>query len=207
MLLLLKSAASGVAAASLGISLGLSGIAGTTATLDIHAGLTPPESVELNIFGTPDVHFGLSGISSGFVSNSATLDSNLSLNAFGGFGSSPTLSLLLGLSGTVGGTLQGNAVAGILHGLTGALSVLPSATETILCGLTGTPTLSGGTLTPTGSVAITLTLSGQAVATATAVCGTQLNLSATGQYAILTLATQMIVSFSTDEIVTFFRKG
>lgn len=207
MLLLLKSVVSGAAAATLGLTLGLSGIAGTTATLTINAGLTPPESVELNVFATPDIHVGLSGISSGFVSNSAVLTTNLNLPALGGFTASPTLSLLLGLSGTVGGTLQGNASAGITCGLTGGLYALPSATETIVCGLTGIPTLSGGTLTPTASIPLTLSLSGQSVMIDAAICGLVLNLTATGQYAIPTLATQMRLSFSSDEIRTFFRRG
>src|SRR6184192_1440864 len=100
MLLLLKSVVSGAAAASLGITLGLSGVAGTSATLDLHADLTPPESIELNIFVTPDIRLGLRGISSGFVSNTATLTTSTNLQALGGFTATPTLALLMGLSGT-----------------------------------------------------------------------------------------------------------
>jgi len=207
MLLLLKSVVSGAAAASLGITLGLSGVAGTSATLDLHAGLTPPESVELNIFVTPDVHFGLSGISAGFVSNSATLNTLANLSGVGGFTATPTLALLMGLSGTVGGTLQGNASAGITCGLSGLLQVLPSAVQTILCGLTGIPTLSGGTLTPTASIPLTLSLAGQPVSVAGAICDLTLDLTGTAQFAIPTLATQMRLSFSADEIRTFFRRG
>lgn len=207
MLLLLRSVASGAAAASLGITLGLSAVAGTTATLNVTLGLTPPESIELNVFATPDIHFGLSGISSGFVSNSAILDTHLNLPAMGGFTASPTLGILIGLSGTVGGTLQGNASADIHCGLTGSLQVVPGATQTIVCGLAGTPTVSGGTLTPTANVDLIFTLAGQPVSLSAALCDLKLDLAAAGQFAIPTLATQMRLTFSSDEIRTFFWRG
>jgi len=157
MLLLLRSPPSGVAAANLGINLGLSGIAGPLASLGLTLGLTPPESVELNITGASDIHFGISAISTGFVSRTATVDILTGLSASGSFSASPTLGIALGLSGTVGSFLQNSATLGILCGITGQVTALPTAVLGTILGLSAFPTgISGGTVTPSATVGIAL---------------------------------------------------
>lgn len=209
MLLLFKAAPAGVAAGTLGITFGLSGIAGTTGTADIHFGLSPITSIELNVFGTADIHFGLSGIPLGFLTRAGTVDTQLNLAGFGGFGDTRTVGIVLGLSGTIGTTLQGNGVLGINLGL--SANGIPSGAGVLrtILGLTGTPTISGGTITPTGSVGISMDLVAIPVMVANALADLTLDLQGVGVLAIPfeNQARTMRLSFSADEIRTFFRKG
>lgn len=207
MLLLLKSPATGLAAATVGISLGLTAIAGTTASLGITLGLTPPESVELNVFVTPDIRIGLTAISSGFLTRTATLTTNLDLPASGGFGASPVMDIHMGLSGTVGLFLQAAATPAITLGLTGAGVVPGRASLSTVLGLSGAPDVSGGTVNPSASLSHTLTLTAGLTGLGFGTLGMVMDITGTGQYAIPTLATQMRLSFSADEIRTFFRRG
>lgn len=209
MLLLLKSPASGIAAATCSLSLGLSAVAGATATLSLIAGLTPPESVELNVFVTPTLNLGLTAIPVGFLTRSSTVSLQLPLAATGGFGSPVNLSLALGLSGTVGSFLQGTATETLVLGLTGAGANPGVATLSAQLGLIGAPTVSGGTLTPTASLPLTLSLAGVPVMISGAIVDMTLALQGTGIASIplINQAVGMRLTFEADEIRTFFRKG
>lgn len=209
MLLLLKSPPSGIAAATCTLSLGLAALAGPQATLTLVAGLNAPNSVELNVFVTPDLTLGLTAIPVGFLTRTATADLQLPLSAQGGFGASATPSLNLGLSGTVGSFLQGTATETLVLGLTGAGSSPGSATLSAQLGLTGAPTVSGGTLTPTTSLPLTLSLSGAPVMIAGSLLDLTLGLTGTGitPIPVSSQARTMRLTFETDEIRVFFRKG
>ena len=207
MLLLLKSPASGAAAASLGLTLGLSAIAGTTANLGITLGLTPPESIELNVFVTPDIKFGVSAISSGFLTRSATLDTQLNLLPVGGYGASPTMTLLMGLSGTVGSFLQANATPGITCGLTANPASPGAATLDTVLTISGAPMVSGGTVTPTAVLTHTLGLSAALTGLGFATTDILMDLTGTPIAKVPNLATNMRLSFEADEIRLIFRRG
>jgi len=159
MLLLLKSPPSGVAAANLGITLGLSGIAGPLASLGLVLDLTPPNAVEVNISAGLDLHFGVSAVSSGFLSRTASIDLVSGLSAVGGYTDNPTLGLALGLSGTVGSFLQNSATFAVTFGVTGQVTALPTASISTILGLSGAPIISGGTVTPSASVGLTFGVS------------------------------------------------
>lgn len=181
MLLLLRSAPSGVAAASLGINLGLSGIAGPVASLGLSLDLTPPNSVELNVTATPDIHFGISAISSGFLSRTASVDITHGLTAAAAFIDTPTVGIVFGLSGTVGSFLQNSATFAITFGVTGQVSAAPTAVLNTVLGLSGAPIISGGTITPTASVAMALGIATPtAVFAANGACSINFTLTATG---------------------------
>jgi hypothetical protein len=209
MLLLLRSPPSGATAAIAAIGLGLvaAGSIGT-ANLSTSFGLTL-SGVELNVTG--DVGFAnkLTGISVGFLSAPATaIHMAFGLPAGGGFGAITQLTTLLGLTATVGSTLQGTAISTIGFGLTTAPKIAVTANPTIGLALAGSPiTVSGGTITPSAVAAIHLSLNGAAVSVTSAVCDIATDISGTPSTSVLNLATQMRLSFSADEIRTFFRKG
>lgn len=209
MLLLFKAAPAGVAAATLGIGFGLSGIAGTQASLGVVVGLTPPESIELNVFVTPDIHFGLSAISLGFLTRTASLSTVLDLAPQGGFGSSPTLGILMGLSGTMGSFLQGTATPAITMGLTANLATQATATLRTNLSIAGSPTISGGTISTAATHTIQMSLNGAPIFVDQTSLDIDLDASATGVIVIPfeNQARTMRLSFSADEIRTFFRKG
>lgn len=209
MLLIFKQAASGVAAGTLGIAFGLSGVAGTTGKADIHLGLPDITSIEINVFGIADVHFGLVGIPIGFLTRTGTLDTRLDLMGFGGFGDTRALDIVFGLSGTVGSTLQGNGTLGINLGLSASLIPSGIGTLTTVLGLSGSPTISGGTITPTGSAGISLRLTAIPVMAMNGLADISLDLDGLGTALtpIDSQATQMRLTFSADQIRTFFRKG
>jgi hypothetical protein len=209
MLLLLKGAQSGIAAATLGIGFGLSGIAGTTASLGVVIGLTPPEAVEANIFVTPDIHFGLSAISTGFLTRTASLSTTLDLAPRGGFGASPTLGILMGLSGTVGTFLQSTAIPGITMGLTASLASPATASLSTVFTIAGSPTISGGTVSTAATHTIQMSLNGAPIFVGRASLDMDLNLTGIGTLAIPfeNQARTMRLTFECDQIRTFFRRG
>jgi len=207
-LLLLRSPPSGspAAVASIGFGLTAAGSA-STATLSFSLGLTL-SAIEINV--SADVGFTnqLTGISAGFLSAPATLiPVAINVSASGGFGSVTTLTTLFGLTGTVGSTLQGQANSAMTFGLSGSPIIVSPATVGLNLGLTAAATLSGGTLTPTAQVGIRLDLTAASFLGSQAICDTQFGLQGTGFPQIVGLATQMRLSFSSDEIRTFFRKG
>lgn len=208
MLLLLRSAVGGAVTANLGIAFGLAAVPGTTANLGIQMGLAAPTSVELNIFNTQDLHFGLTSIPVGFLTRSANVDAHLDLIATGGFGEHAAFGIQMGLAGTVGSSFTSAANLGIAMGLTGALASSNTAIQGLKLDLSGAPTISGGTLTPTANLGFTLGLVAGPVA-----LGSQANLDMTfalqsaPSTSVLNLATEMRLSFSADEIRLFFRKG
>jgi len=117
------------------------------------------------------------------------------------------MNITLGLSGTVGSFLQSTATPDITLGVT-ASGVTPGvgSLSTVLA-LAGAPQLSGGTLTPTASAGLQLTLVGSSVMGAGSLVNTTLNLTGVPAIKIPNLATEMRLSFETDEIRLFFRKG
>jgi len=179
MLLLLRGA-SGTLSANLGINLGLSGIAGPTAQLGIVLDLGPPNSVELNIFGSLDLHFGVNAISSGFVSRTANVDCLLGLSGNGGFIETANLDIKTGLAGTVGSFLQGIANLSIVHGLAGTLVAQISVNHDIRLSIAGIASISGGTLTPTANVDLQMSLNGAVINVITGVCDLHLGLQGNG---------------------------
>jgi len=206
MLLLLKTPITATAA-SLGIGFGLTAAgSGVTTTVGIQFGLTPPESIEFNITDLSSLRLGLSGIGQSFQARTAVPGITCGLTAIGGFGSSPTLPLTFGLSGTVGTVFQGHASLDITQGISGSLSALGSAVSTLQLTLNGTPIISGGVLSSAGildthlDVATTYTLGANAPVTL------NFGLAATGQVSAATLVESMIVTFERDSIRTFFRK-
>jgi hypothetical protein len=209
MLLLLKAAPTGVAAATLGLGFGLSGIAGTQASLGVVIGLSAPNSVEVNVFGIQDIHFGLNAISVGFLTRNANLSTALDLTPEGGFGASPTIGILMGLSGTVGTFLQGTATPAITMGLTANLASPSSASLTTVFTIAGSPTISGGTISTAATHTIQMTLNGAPLFVDRSSLDMDLGLTGIGILAIPfeSQARTMRLSFSADEIRTFFRKG
>lgn len=206
--LLLKSSAGGSPVANLGITFGLSAISGVLANLDMHLDLLPPNAVELQVTNTQDIHFGLTSIPIGFLTRSANLDSTLGLIAVGGFAEHATLTIQMGLAGTVGTSFTSAANVGIVMGLTGSLASANTASPDIKLGLSGAPTISGGTLTPSANLGMNFGLTAsQPGFVAQANLDVKLDLQAIAGIFVPTLATQMRLSFSADEIRTFFRKG
>lgn len=208
MLLLLRSPPSGTPAAVASIGFGLNA-AGSVATANISFSLgLSLSAIEINV--SADVGFTnqLTGISAGFLSAPATLiPVAINVTAAGGFGSVTTLTTVFGLTGTVGSTLQGQANAAMTFGLTGSPLIVSSANAALTLGLAAAATLSGGTLTPVAQIGIQLDLNAAPFLGSQAICDTQLGLQGTGFPHIVGLATQMKLSFSSDEIRTFFRKG
>jgi len=206
--LLLKSGAGASPVANLGILFGLSGVPGIGATLDMRLELQPPNSVELQSTNTQDIHFGLTSIPLGFLSRSANVDSRLDLVAAGGFGEHATFAIQMGLAGSVGTSFTSSANLGIVMGLTGSLTGNLIAAPDIQLGLSGAPTISGGTLTPAANVGMTLGLTSTLPAfAAQANISLNFNLASVPGIAVPNLATDMRLSFATDEIRLFFRKG
>ena len=159
MLLLLRGAISAAPAATLGITFGLSGVSGPTASVGIALGLTPPNEFELNVVATSDIHFGLTGISSGFLSRSAVLDTRMDISATPSFTDVVSVPLVFGLSGTVGSFLQNSATLGINFDISGQIGALPVATLTTVLGISGAPTISGGTVSTASTLGINFGLS------------------------------------------------
>jgi len=207
MLLLLRSAASGLPAGNAGITLGTVGIAGPVGAASITFGVPAPTNLEINVFAAASLSVTAAGIPVGFVSGTATGDLHLSLIGFGGFGFVARGDITLGVAGTVGSTLQGIGNASTTLGGTGAPLATTTAGVSLFLNLSGAATISGGTLTPSATTAIQLSINGSAVLGTLASGDIDINVAGTGYPQIVGLATQMRLSFSCDEIRTFFRKG
>lgn len=209
MLLLLRTLATGAAAATLGIGLGLAAAgSGSSATLGISLGLTPPESIELQVTDLPGIQFGLTGIPLGFNVASATLHTGCGLTGRAGFGATPTIPLNLGLSGTVGSFFDGgNTTLAITQGLTAAAVQASSANPAISLGLRGTPIITGGTISTAANLPLLLNLAGNSTFLGTnGFLVTQMNLTAEAVSFVGSTVESMILTFAADDIRMFFRK-
>lgn len=207
MLLLLRSPPTGLAAASLGIALGLTAAgSGVSANLGIAFTLVPPESIEIQLVGLNSVNFGLSGIPIGFQAGNATLGMVFGLGARGGFGASPSIPITMGLSGTVGSFFDGQGSVTITHGLTGAPVTLTAANVGMQLGLTGTPIISGGTISSAANLATTLglTSASHSIGT-TALLAMLFTLSGSAIVETASLVESMTLTFESDLVRTFFR--
>lgn len=209
MLLLFKPAVT-LPAASLGIVLGLSGAgSGVTATLTTNIGLTAPTSIELRVNVTPDIHLGLVGIPVGFKSGVANIPLQIGINSKGGFGEVATPAILMGLSGTVGSFFDGgNVTLGTALGLSGNAAPSVNATPTIKLGITGTPTVSDGTVTPTATTGIVLGVTGSGFFANQAIADITFDLNGTGatQAPPTVTIASMALTFEADSMRMFFRK-
>lgn len=208
MLLLLRSPPAGPvsALASFGFGLNASGSV-STALVSFSMGLALG-SIEINVSADVGFTHKLSGISTGFLSAPATMvPVAVDVTATGGFGAAAQLTSTFGLTGTVGSTLQGIGSPAMTFGLTGSPLIAITGNSALTLGLAGTPVVSGGTVTPAALTSISLNLVGAGLLPAQAICDTQVGLQGTGFPHIVGLATQMRLSFSSDEIRTFFRKG
>jgi hypothetical protein len=209
MLLLLKTAAGGAVSANLGINFGLSSVSGPQASLGLLISLQSPTSVELQVTNTQDIHFGLTSISAGFLTRSATVDAHLDLGSTSGYAETSNLGITFGLSGTVGSTLQGIASPGISFGLTGSLQSIHSAALTTNLGIAGAATISGGTVNVAASIGLQLNLATAPVMTSVASADMDLDLHGIGL--ALTPTTSQVatmrLTFEADQIRTFFRRG
>jgi len=211
MLLLLRSATGGPVTAAL---TGVGGLSATgssvSAALTGVGAFTVSGSVELNLFASLDGVGGLVGISQGFQTRTAAITGQGDLNALGGFSGVANFAGLGGLSGTVGSTLQGTAsLSGA--GFLADGGIARADTTSILAGqgsLTGTGNVSGGTVTPSAALSANGSLT---VTTPLFVAVINLGgagaLAGTGFPDVVGLATTMRLSFSADEIRTFFRGG
>lgn len=179
MLLLLRGV-SGQVGANLGIAFGLNGIAGPTAQLGVTLDLGPPTSVELNVFASLDVHFGINAISAGFLSRSANLTTLFGLGGNPGFVEIANLDIKTGLAGTVGSFLQGIANLGITCGLAGGLVAQISVNHDIKLSIAGIASIANGTLTPFANLDLSLTLNGAVINAVTGACDLQLGLHGVG---------------------------
>lgn len=208
MLLLLRTLATGVAAATLGIGLGLTASgSGTSATLGISLGLTPPEAVELQVTDVQGIQFGLVGIPLGFTVASATVKASCTLGGRGGFGASPTIPLNLGLSGTVGSFFDGgNTTLGIAHGLSAPAVQITAAAPAISLGLRGTPIISGGTISSAANLPLKFDLAAVSNLGTVGILVTQMDLSAEGVSLVISTVESMILTFAADDVRMFFRK-
>jgi hypothetical protein len=163
--------------------------------------------IELNVFGAAAVKIGVSGIPIGFLTSSGNASISVTTTGFGGFGFLARGDIRFNVTGTVGSTLQGIGIASLTFTDAGAGRIQTPASASTRLDVAGTPSLSGGTLTPAGSTGITLTVGGSAGFSETALADIQFDVQGTGFPEIVGLATQMRLSFSCDEIRTFFRKG
>jgi len=210
MLLLLKGASGTLTATIAGVGAVVASGSTVSATLAGRGDLIPPESIELMISADIAGVGGVLAISQGFLSRSASVDGIGIVTAFGGFGATLTLAGMGGVTGTVGSFFDGGAVA--LAG-TGAVSaaaqhVIPSTLIAGTGAVAASPIISGGTISSAAVVAGTGSVSASTpLLTAVLTLDGQGGIQATGGYAIATLATQMRLSFSADEIRTFFRRG
>jgi len=208
MLLLLRSAASANPAATLTASGSLSAAGTTGATTLTATGSLTLGSIELHVFAALDGQGNLQGLSQNFLTGIAALTGAGDLASIGGFQSSATLTGLGSLSATVGTVFQGIGGLNAQGGLTAAGSILQSAR------LDGTGSLSAAGIVTGGIVTPTATLAGIGILSITgAVLASDANLIGTGDLTgfgfrqAIGFATQMRLSFSSDEIRTFFRKG
>lgn len=209
MLLLFKPAV-GSPAAAIGITCGLVA-AGSLATAAIGISLTlnAPTSIELQVTAVPDIHFGLSGISIGFLTRTASVGMQLGIQAAGGFGGTASPSILMGLSGTVGSFFDGGAVTlGTVFGLSGATAPSVAASLPINFAIVGVPTITGGTVTPSASTGIVLGLAGMPILVGRATADIALTVNGVGVILApppVTIAS-MALSFESDTMRLFFRK-
>jgi hypothetical protein len=208
MLLLLRSPPTGLAAASLGITLGLTATgSGTSATLGITLGLTPPESIEMQLTGVCGITFGLSGVPIGFQAGAATPGIVMGLAARGGFGGSPTIPINLGLSGTVGSFFDGIGTVTITHGLTAFPVIVAGASLGITLGLSGAPIISGGTISGAANLATNLDLTNTSHALGTSgLLALTLGLRGSAFAETASTVESMALTFESDSVRTFFRK-
>jgi len=208
MLLLLRSPPTGLAAASVGLTLGLAASgSGTSASLGITLGLTPPESIEIQLIGLDTLTFGLTGIPVGFQSSTATFTSVCGLAARGGFGSTPTIPVNLGLSGTVGSFFDGIGTVTITHGLTGPAAILTGANVGLILGLAGSPIISGGTISSAANLATNLDLSSASHALGTtSLLAMTLGLTGSAFSETASIVESMTLNFESDSMRVFFRK-
>jgi len=207
MLLLLRSAASGLPAGNAGIQFGVNGIAGPVATAGISFGVPSPTSIEINVFANAGLQLEAIGIPVGFLSSSGNADLHLSAVGSGGYGFVANADIRFTVTGTVGSTLQGVGNANIALGGAGAAIATTTAGVSLFLNITGAATISGGTLTPSGSTKIALSLNGNSVLGTSTLADIHFDVHGQGFPQIVGLATQMRLSFSCDEIRTFFRRG
>lgn len=206
MLLLLRSAA-GPVSANAGINFGVNGIAGPTAAAGIAFNVPAPTSIELNVFAGAKINFLTGGIPVGYLAGAGATGFNFDVTGFGGFGFVARADITFGVAGTVGTTLQGIGNASTNLDATGAAAAKTTAGVSLFLNLTGSATISGGTLTPSGTTAMSLTVNGSAVLNTPAIADFHLVVQGTGFPDVVGLATDMRLTFECDSIRTFFRKG
>jgi hypothetical protein len=208
MLLLLRSPATGPVSATLTAQGGLtaSGSTGAIALSGV-GGLTLGD-IELYIFATFDGQGTLQALPAGTAVRSASLTATGDLLAFGGYAGSANLSGLGTLSGTVGTVFQGNAILSGTGAITGVLRYIAIATLSGRGTLSAVGVVTGGVVTPNAVLAGVgnLTVTGAVLGVNARLNGTG-DLSGFGFPQQVGFATQMKLSFSCDEIRTFFRKG
>lgn len=197
MLLLFKPAVA-VTAANIGIVLGLAAAGSVaTANLGISIGLNAPTSIELMVSGTPDIHFGLTGISVGFLSGTANLSTALGITAGGGFGEHAAPDIKIGLAGTVGSFFDGGAVAtSITFGLSGSATPTAAAAIPVQLGLSGVANVSGGTVTPTSNIPLNFGLMGAAGFVDRATADLVMTLNGTGVVGAVVIPSETIAHIS-----------
>jgi hypothetical protein len=170
---------------------------------------TAPTSIEFQVSGSCLGTGLVTAISSGFLSRTAFVDGTGLVSAFGGYGETATITGTGLVSATVGSFFDGGAVS--VTG-TGSVTAAGSFGDIPLFiggsgSVTGIPTITGGTIT------VSATAQGIGLCSASmpllieqaSLMGTG-TVTATGETAVTSLATDMRLSFESDEIRLFFRK-
>jgi hypothetical protein len=208
MLLLLKSPASVNPAGAL-TATGSLNATGSTGSVNLSGtGSLALANFELHVFGIFSGAGDLQALPQNFRTGFGSLTANGDLQGTPGFGPTAVLAGLGNLSGTVGTVFQGIAALNAQGGLTAAGRIISSAQLTGLGKLAAVGAVSGGIVTPTAVLAAVgaLTVTGTVLSITASLDG-QGDLQGAGFPSIVGLATQMRLSFSCDEIRTFFRKG
>lgn len=192
---------------------GIGGIIASGSTVSATVGgigaVNAPTSIELQVFATVQGTGTITAIPQGFLTRTATVDGTGSIAAFGGFGDVLAVAGLGGVTATVGSFFDGGALS--ISG-SGAVSAAGQFASTALVAGVGAvsavPTISGGTLSLSATVAGRGDFAvSRPVLSALAIVDGSGGIQAAGSLAIPTLATQMRLSFSADEMRLFFRKG
>jgi len=208
MLLLLRGAAPANPSVTFSLQSGLAFDNSAHVTFANVLSFGPFDSVELQISVNFDLHTGLTPIPFLTVGPGVSFDTHLGLTGLGGYSDRVTFANTLNSGWTVGSTLQGAVSFAITSALTGDLRAAPVCALGLVSAISwGVPNISGGTLNAGVSFALQSALLGTPIFVDGVSFDAHTDLQATARIVIPNLATEVRLSFETDEMRLFFRKG
>jgi len=209
MLLLLRGTPGTLTATIAGIGAVVASGSTVSATIAGMGSVGLPESIELMVFADIGGVGGVTAISQGFLTRTATVAGEGSVVAFGGYGATLNFSGIGGVTATVGSFFDGGAVTLAGIGTVSGAGVFTSAAFLAGFGsLSAIPVISGGTISSAATVAgigiVTGAIPIQMAIGSLEGMGDILAIPSVG---VPNLATQMRLSFGADDMRLTFRKG